>query len=606
MNSSFSSRLPRRRLPLRRWILIAPPLLLTLPLLALLAGCGGSSGSSGTGTVRSSAQGQARFTVLWPSRDSSSGRLIPFAANSIQVQITSADGKSLFNSALIVRPSGGGAASASFDNLPVGTALVTATAYPNAEGSGISQATARVPVTIVQNVVTPVSLTMASTIASVAVTPTTQSLSPGGTVALVATPKDASGNVVLISPSTLSWTTSPSSSTVATVAPTGIVTAGVAGKVTIVATETESSKSGTASVIVGPPVAAAISFASPVTYSCPSAGGLFSGDFDNDGNIDLAVTSGQNLVIYYGKGDGTLNAPVTIFTGTDSPAVRAVGDLNNDGQLDLVCSSSSNNVYVLLNTGNHTFKSVMATGVGSPTFSAAIADFDRDGYKDIAVSYQPAWQGYGGGIAILKNSGGTSFGVTKTYGLSGITESVAAGDLNGDGKADLVGTFVTSTINDSGFTVFLGKGDGTFTSGNTYRTATENVPIPEIADFNNDGIPDVTVDDYFDNNEGVLLGKGDGTFGAVAKYADAPYPNICPPVDLDGDNYLDIVTVNAGTNTMTYLRNKGDGTFAAGVQVPSGISAVLACHAVDLNKDGRPDVIVTGLDSLNVLINTSK
>jgi hypothetical protein len=217
-----------------------------------LYGCGGGRSSTpaatsgGTDAARRG-QGSASFTVNWPA----ASRLIPFAANSIRIRITNAVGTQLLAEGVLTRPSGGGQASKTFDRLPVGDALVTATGFPNADATGVAQAQAGVLVTIVKDQIAPVHLTLASTIVSVDVSPAAPpALSIGQSAPLVATPRNAAGNVVLITPSTLRWETSASS--VATVDVAGNITAVGAGTATITATETESGKSGTAALTVSP------------------------------------------------------------------------------------------------------------------------------------------------------------------------------------------------------------------------------------------------------------------------------------------------------------------------------------------------------------------
>ncbi len=216
----------------------------------LLSGCGSSGGQSPSPVSTaptSTATGKATLSVRWPA--SANSRLIPFAANSIYVRLTATDGTRLFGDALLVRPQNGGTATASFDRLPLGPLTVAASALPNADGTGVAQAGAQTAAVIVAGQVTPISLTLASTISEVTVSPATANLVLGQKITATATAKNAAGEVVLISPSTLSWTSSAPAS--ATVDAAGLVTGVAVGSATITATEIESGKAGTlaASVI---------------------------------------------------------------------------------------------------------------------------------------------------------------------------------------------------------------------------------------------------------------------------------------------------------------------------------------------------------------------
>src|SRR5262249_55725542 len=141
---------------------------------------------------------------------------------------------------IISRPASGNQTSASFDNLKTGNLTLTAVAYPNADATGIAQAQGTTPVTIQSGQTASVSLTMASTIDHLEVSPSTPSLKVGQTTQLTAKAKDSAENVVLVSARKLRWQTSSTAS--ATVDTTGKVTAVSTGNPTITVTEMESGK----------------------------------------------------------------------------------------------------------------------------------------------------------------------------------------------------------------------------------------------------------------------------------------------------------------------------------------------------------------------------
>src|SRR5262245_38595680 len=109
---------------------------IVLVLVLGLTGCGGGSENPDN-------TGRATFTVVWPDNS----RLIPAAANSIKVEIKT--GSTVFTSKTLPRPAGGGPASAAFDALPLGSLTAVATAFPNADGTGVAQAKASIPLTII-------------------------------------------------------------------------------------------------------------------------------------------------------------------------------------------------------------------------------------------------------------------------------------------------------------------------------------------------------------------------------------------------------------------------------------------------------------------------
>ncbi len=204
-------------------------------LCALLSGCGGVSRHSPAG-LSAPAAGAASFAVRWPAPAQVRARLIPAAANSIVVTIKR--GGTVIASQTLARP----AASLTFPALPVGTLSVSATAYPNANGTGAAQAAATAPLVIADGQSTPLTLTLADTVTSLTVTSTAQSLGVGGTLTLAATAYDTLGSVVLTG-SALGWTSS--NPAVATVSAAGVVSGVGIGSALITVTDSESGISGT-------------------------------------------------------------------------------------------------------------------------------------------------------------------------------------------------------------------------------------------------------------------------------------------------------------------------------------------------------------------------
>ncbi|MBB6051156.1 Ig-like domain-containing protein [Armatimonas rosea] len=210
----------------------------------LLAGCGGSGAvATPTGT------GRATLEIIWP--ELSVSRLIPVAASSITVSFSLSG--TIVSTQTVARPSSGNTSTLSFTSLPPGALTVTATAYPTTTGTGVAQATATTTATIVADQNTTVSVTMASTISALSISPTSPALTTGSTTQLTMTALNASGSAVLTAASTVSWQSS--NTAVATVDATGLVTGVSAGSATITVTESESGKSASTVATVSAPVA---------------------------------------------------------------------------------------------------------------------------------------------------------------------------------------------------------------------------------------------------------------------------------------------------------------------------------------------------------------
>ena len=122
--------------------------------------------------------------------------------------------------------------------------------------------------------------------------------------------------------------------------------------------------------------------------------------------------------------------------------------------------------------------------------------------------------------------------------------SVAIGDLNGDGKPDLVTANAGPTANF--VSVLINRGDGTFQARLDYATGPGPYSVA-IGDLNGDGKPDLATANDGDNTVSVLVNKGDGSFQARVDYATGVEPSSVAIGDLNGDGKPDLVTANSGT-----------------------------------------------------------
>jgi YVTN family beta-propeller protein len=239
-------------------------------------------------------------------------------------------------------------------------------------------------------------------------------------------------------------------------------------------------------------------------------GAVAIGDFNRDGIADLAVTNyvSGTVSILLGNGDGTFapafGSPVTLGTG---PYAVAIGDFNGDGKADLAVVKIVGDVSILLGDGSGGF--IPAAGspvaVGSTPYAVAIGDFNRDGIPDLAVTNSG-----NNTVSILLGDGSGGFtpasGSPVAVGKS--PYSVAIGDFNGEGIADLAVTNET----DNTVTILLGNGSGGFTNASESPVTVGNTPLGvAIGDFNGDGTADLAVTNYGGNNVSILLNQSTQT-----------------------------------------------------------------------------------------------
>ncbi len=320
-------------------------------------------------------------------------------------------------------------------------------------------------------------------------------------------------------------------------------------------------------------------------------------DFNGDGKVDLAVTSynANDVSILLGNGDGTFQTAVSYATQT-GPTQSAVGDLNGDGKLDLVVvNGSDKSVSVLLGNGNGTFGAAnnIPLPVNDP-YGITLADLDGDGILDAAVTNNELHNGL---LLVMLGVGDGTFVTPVTYATRGsYADGVVAGDFNKDGHVDLAVTNYCSGINNCGnntgsVSIFLNNGDGTFPSPQDHPAGA--LPFSAItADFNNDGNLDLGICDEF--AIGVMYGNGDGTFQKIVVFDENSYVvEQIAAADFDGDGILDLT----GTRTNVDEIDVFIGKAGAGFNLRNGYSVSgnpFTLAVADFNGDGHPDIVAVG------------
>ncbi|MCM3906180.1 MAG: FG-GAP-like repeat-containing protein [Pyrinomonadaceae bacterium] len=318
--------------------------------------------------------------------------------------------------------------------------------------------------------------------------------------------------------------------------------------------------------------------------------GIAQGDLNGDGKLDLAVatTTGSNIHVLIGNGDGTFQTSVPYVAGPNPPDV-VIADFNADGKLDVASANSGSTVSIFIGNGDGTLRPAVNYPVGSAAATLTASDLNGDGKIDLAVLVT------GNTLNVLLGNGDGTFNAAISKAVPTAVFSISAGDLNADNKADLVLLgFPNSAL------VLLGNGNGTFADAVAYPAGTD-VRKAVIADVNADGKLDLAVAD--DRAFTILLGNGDGTFRSGTPTNLQTNTSDIISGDFDGDAKLDLAITNY-FGGISFLSGNGDGTFNSAVGYPAGLYS-RSLVGGDFNNDGQQDLATTNGDDIWMLLNTT-
>jgi hypothetical protein len=309
----------------------------------------------------------------------------------------------------------------------------------------------------------------------------------------------------------------------------------------------------------------------------------------------LSSQSSQAAVTVTGQQQVASTANTFPSLGNSAAGVVAA-DFNNDGFQDLAVTDNNGTVQIFFGGGNGTFTpgpsiSLYAGGGSGVPVSIATGDFNRDGIADLVVQ--------GRYILLGKGDGTFTLGATPPRAIGAFAQ---VADFNSDGIADIV-----LYSGDSDFTVLFGLGDGTFRLGPSTGSSGGGQSFA-LADFNGDGLTDIVVSGGYGVGVEVLMGNGDGTFARTPVYLNSGVnPQNVTVGDFNGDGNPDIAVADLTNQTVTILTGPGadtiahyvDGTsrFTVGTPraagLPAGSQATLRqIVAADYNGDGFTDLVL--------------
>jgi Chitobiase/beta-hexosaminidase C-terminal domain/FG-GAP-like repeat/Bacterial Ig-like domain (group 3)/Abnormal spindle-like microcephaly-assoc'd, ASPM-SPD-2-Hydin len=316
------------------------------------------------------------------------------------------------------------------------------------------------------------------------------------------------------------------------------------------------------------------------------------GDVSGDGHLDIVTASyngGTNWIsVAFGNGDGTFAAPQPVATlagDNNGGSTVVLADINGDGKLDILAGSwAGYGLAVFLNQGSGTFGPETDYALdGGYANSIATGDFNGDGNLDVVTS-----DPFGDSISVLLGNGDGTFQAEHALATDTSPEAVTVADFNNDGWLDIAVANTTGTVS-----IFLGNGDGTFQTLPLVTVSSsghlEGPKAIAAADFNGDGKVDLAVSIWDSQSVGILLGNGNGSFQAVQLVST---PNASPTglavADINRDGKPDLAECSYNGSIATVLLGNGDGSFQVNAYPVNNGSGSVALG--DLNGDGLIDL----------------
>jgi FG-GAP-like repeat len=332
------------------------------------------------------------------------------------------------------------------------------------------------------------------------------------------------------------------------------------------------------------------------------------GDLDGDGRNDVVVANqaynnpanDNKLMVFFQGADGALGASITLDGSTGRSVV--VGDFNSDGRLDVATTSGSGIKWYAAGPGR-TFTAAPAVGTANYVLIEA-ADLDGDGRTDLIGMEWSASQLH---VHYQLAGGGFSAAVPVAATVNGWNDMKIA-DINGDGRNDVVfGSIQNSSGSQIG--IVVQRSDGSFEAPH-YPSHVFGPFAPwgvAVIDVNGDGSRDIVATQAWNTPEArlvVLFNQG-GTFDKSIDITSYDIPETIRVADVDLDGLEDVVVLHGGWSRAGLYTRLPAGGLASEMLLPIPYASHYGPQGVaigDINADGRPDIAIADYNSGIVIL----